>query len=429
MAKLIINPTAANRRELALDKEEILTIGRDPSNDLVLPDAMVSRRHAVVEQRGRQFFLRDCNSANGSVVNGDRVSERGLRDGDLVAIGSMRLLFKEEPAEPGAKVVPHPSAAPMRCESCGASYRRGDLFCRECGTEVPQPKGPPKAVCSSCGTAVVLPARFCPSCGVSLPPPEKQTDSGDPPGAEQASTPGEGASRSREAERKKVKDTQPVPPPAARKGPSRRLTDSAVRAPQVEPEAPPPPRPTRETPPSAPPVAVAERSVPPPARRVVVPRPSSPPRRSEASVPAGFGSRLAAGIVDAIFVLSGQAVLLAPVAYYWWSREVPRDPSEVPFLPIVTTVGLVALAALLGALYHVYSWGVRGSSPGKDLLELRVEADDGTSPIGLGRAGLRLLGYLLSAASLGIGFLMIASSGEGLHDRIAGTRVVRRGRS
>ena len=157
MAKLIINPTASNRREIPLSREAILTIGRDPSNDLVLPDAMVSRRHAVIEQRGTQYFLRDCNSANGSVVNGDRVSERGLRDGDLVAIGSMRLLFREEPAvEPGAKVVPHPSAAPLKCPACGKGYRRGDLFCRECGAQVAQPSGPPKAVCSACGTAVTL---------------------------------------------------------------------------------------------------------------------------------------------------------------------------------------------------------------------------------------------------------------------------------
>jgi uncharacterized RDD family membrane protein YckC len=141
--------------------------------------------------------------------------------------------------------------------------------------------------------------------------------------------------------------------------------------------------------------------------------------------PAGFGRRLVAGLVDAVFVLSGQAVLLAPVAYYWWSREIPRTPGEVPFLPIITTVALVVLAALLGVLYHLYCWGVRGSSPGKELLELRVETEDGRCPIGLGRAALRLLGYLLSAASFGIGFLMIASSGDGLHDRIAGTRVVR----
>jgi uncharacterized RDD family membrane protein YckC len=134
-----------------------------------------------------------------------------------------------------------------------------------------------------------------------------------------------------------------------------------------------------------------------------------------------------AGLVDAVFVTSGQAVLLAPVAYYWWSRPLPRTPSEVPFLPIAATVALVVLATLLGALYHMYCWGVRGSSPGKELLGLRVETEDGTWPIGIGRASLRLLGYLLSLASLGVGFLMIASSGGGLHDRIAGTRVVRGG--
>jgi len=61
MAKLIVNPTSASRRELQLS-HSILSIGRDPGNDLVLPDAMVSRRHAVIEPRGSQFVLRDCNS-------------------------------------------------------------------------------------------------------------------------------------------------------------------------------------------------------------------------------------------------------------------------------------------------------------------------------------------------------------------------------
>src|SRR5215470_19474649 len=107
MAKLIVNPTSPSRREVALSRT-IVSIGRDPSNDVVLPDAMVSRRHAVIEYRGSQYFLRDCNSSNGSLVNGDRVSERNLRDGDLVAIGSARILFKEEVQEGGAKIVPHP---------------------------------------------------------------------------------------------------------------------------------------------------------------------------------------------------------------------------------------------------------------------------------------------------------------------------------
>ena len=83
MAKLIINPTSPSRREAPLPRA-VLSIGRDPTNDLVLPDAMVSRWHAAVEYRSSQYFLRDCSSSNGSLVNGDRVSERTLRDGDVV---------------------------------------------------------------------------------------------------------------------------------------------------------------------------------------------------------------------------------------------------------------------------------------------------------------------------------------------------------
>src|SRR3954470_8700853 len=129
MAKIIINPTSSSRREIALART-IVSIGRDPSNDVVLPDAMVSRRHAVVEYRGSQYFLRDCNSSNGSLVNGDRVSERSLKDGDLLAIGTSRLLFREsvEIEDSSAKVVPHPSSPRFNCPSCRADYRKGDLF-------------------------------------------------------------------------------------------------------------------------------------------------------------------------------------------------------------------------------------------------------------------------------------------------------------
>jgi len=391
VAKLIVNPTASNRREIPLTRTTILTIGRDPSNDLVLPDAMVSRRHAVVEHRGRQFFLRDCSSANGSVVNGDRVSERALRDGDLVAIGSMRLLFREELiAEGGGKVLAHPSAAPLECPACKAAYRRGDLFCRECGAQVAQPSGPPKAACATCGASVPLPARFCNSCGETLAP----------DGQRVVEPPASGEARER--------DTQPAP---------------------IAPQEPPAHR-------ASGPLAMAQAPLSAPAARPV----SEPERRLERPVPrerraasgssgelelAEPASRLAAFVVDTVFVVSGQAVLLAPVVWYWWARETPRAASDVALLPVFASVTLLPLALLLGVLYHVYFWSVKGATPGKELLELRVVADDGSSPISLASALRRALGYLLSAASLGIGFLMVAFGGRGLHDRIASTRVVK----
>src|SRR6185295_6578724 len=171
MAKIIVNPTSSSRREVPLPRS-LLSIGRDPSNDLVLPDAMVSRRHAVIEFRSSQYFLRDCNSSNGSLVNGDRVSERGLRDGDLVAIGTARLLFRDDydSDEAGSKVVQHPSSR-VHCPSCQAECRKGDVFCKQCGATVTPPAppaAPPKALCTACGTAVVLPAKFCNACGREL---------------------------------------------------------------------------------------------------------------------------------------------------------------------------------------------------------------------------------------------------------------------
>jgi uncharacterized RDD family membrane protein YckC len=143
---------------------------------------------------------------------------------------------------------------------------------------------------------------------------------------------------------------------------------------------------------------------------------------------ADAGSRLAAFVVDTVFVASGQAVLLAPVGWYWWARETPQAPTDVTLLPVFASVTLLPLALLLGVLYHVYFWSVKGATPGKELLDLRVVTEDGSSPIPLGSAVRRALGYLLSAASLGIGFLMVAFGGRGLHDRIASTRVVKESR-
>jgi uncharacterized RDD family membrane protein YckC/ribosomal protein L32 len=397
VARLIVNPTSTNRREIPLGRATIITIGRDPSNDLVLPDAMVSRRHAVIEHRGSQFVLRDCSSANGSVVNGDRVSERGLRDGDLVAIGSMRLLFREETVvegAPGGKVVPHPSAAPLVCPSCGGEYRRGDLFCRECGTQVAQPSGPPKTVCPSCGTAVPLPARFCNACGGTLASDGQRLE-----GPEPASAP-EGH------------DTGPVPLVAEERRAPRAAGSMAVAS-----ERQTSPRRAPAAAPASAPAASVERSRPRERR--------AEPGARRPTEPAEPASRLAAFAVDTVFVVSGQVATLAPVGWYWWAREAPRTPSDVSFLPVFASAILVPLALLLGALYHVYFWSVKGATPGKELLDLRVETDDGASPLPLGRATLRVFGYLLSAASLGIGFLMVAFGGSGLHDRIAGTRVVK----
>ena len=71
----------------------LTTLGRHPSNTLRLVDREVSKEHATIERVGRDFILRDLGSSNGTFVNGKRVSELRLRDGDEISLGASRLVF------------------------------------------------------------------------------------------------------------------------------------------------------------------------------------------------------------------------------------------------------------------------------------------------------------------------------------------------
>lgn len=70
-----------------LEKSEMF-IGRDLSNDIVVNDPEISRRHARLFQQGNSYVLEDLGSTNGSFVNGQRVmGQNVLRPGDSVAFG------------------------------------------------------------------------------------------------------------------------------------------------------------------------------------------------------------------------------------------------------------------------------------------------------------------------------------------------------
>ena len=77
-----------------------LTLGRSPSNDIVLLDGAVSRVHARVFVRPDGVWLRDEKSANGVLVNGTKITEVRLAEGDRVQIGAKHLVFTEAPALP-----------------------------------------------------------------------------------------------------------------------------------------------------------------------------------------------------------------------------------------------------------------------------------------------------------------------------------------
>lgn len=79
--------------------ERGLTIGRQLDNEIVLNHAIVSRKHARIELRGRQVWLADLNSRNGVTVNRLRVKEEQLNDGDVIGIGPFELEFEDRAAQ------------------------------------------------------------------------------------------------------------------------------------------------------------------------------------------------------------------------------------------------------------------------------------------------------------------------------------------
>jgi pSer/pThr/pTyr-binding forkhead associated (FHA) protein len=78
--------------------QAITHIGRGFGATLQLDDASVSRRHAIVLERRGTVRILDDRSANGTFVNGRRVLEAELHDGDTIQLGRIVLMFVEVPA-------------------------------------------------------------------------------------------------------------------------------------------------------------------------------------------------------------------------------------------------------------------------------------------------------------------------------------------
>jgi pSer/pThr/pTyr-binding forkhead associated (FHA) protein len=74
-----------------------LTIGRTDHNDIQLKATYVSRRHAVVVTDRDSARIIDWGSRNGVFVNGERVTEHFLRNGDQVRVGTAEFRYEERP--------------------------------------------------------------------------------------------------------------------------------------------------------------------------------------------------------------------------------------------------------------------------------------------------------------------------------------------
>lgn len=89
-----------------LDKNELF-LGRDLSNDLVINDPEISRRHSRLYLQGNGYVIEDLGSTNGTFVNGQRLmGPNVLRPGDVITFGErMSLVYESSDFDQDATMV------------------------------------------------------------------------------------------------------------------------------------------------------------------------------------------------------------------------------------------------------------------------------------------------------------------------------------
>jgi two-component system, NtrC family, response regulator HydG len=100
-AYLLIRDGSSWRDVFRLMPGKVTTIGRAPTNRIVLSDEVCSRNHCEIFQNGPHWTLRDLNSRNGTLVSGEPVTaDWELRDGEIVQIGDCEIGFTFDISKP-----------------------------------------------------------------------------------------------------------------------------------------------------------------------------------------------------------------------------------------------------------------------------------------------------------------------------------------
>jgi uncharacterized RDD family membrane protein YckC len=135
---------------------------------------------------------------------------------------------------------------------------------------------------------------------------------------------------------------------------------------------------------------------------------------------AGLATRVLAFAVDALIIdVAGWAVggVVAVAASAFGLSDTVQS---------VLVAGGAVLAVLWAAGYFIFFWSTTGQTPGDRVMRIRVRDGREDRPLTVGRAVVRLLGAVLSALLLFLGYVMILFDPRrrGLHDRMAHSIVV-----
>jgi predicted component of type VI protein secretion system len=123
MPKLTIRSESGEKTSHDL-VEESVTIGRSPENSICLDDISVSSRHAELTMAGEICRLRDLDSTNGTLVNGEPVTQVQLRAGDRIRFGKVDACYECDAA---GEAQPLPQSEEIQARPADLSARPVDF--------------------------------------------------------------------------------------------------------------------------------------------------------------------------------------------------------------------------------------------------------------------------------------------------------------
>jgi pSer/pThr/pTyr-binding forkhead associated (FHA) protein len=107
MPKLVVLSEGLTGRTYEL-KVEKTTIGRLDDNSFPIAEQSVSSRHCEVLLKDNEVTIRDLNSTNGTYINGEKITEKALKPGQILRLGQIEMRLEDENAPASAT---KPSAA------------------------------------------------------------------------------------------------------------------------------------------------------------------------------------------------------------------------------------------------------------------------------------------------------------------------------
>jgi pSer/pThr/pTyr-binding forkhead associated (FHA) protein len=163
MAKLLIKTAGFEDQALEL-RPGINRVGRSPDSDFIINHSTVSTNHCEFILSADGVVFRDCNSTNGSLVNGEPTREMRLLPGQTVTIGDVELFVESTEAnviipeyerprpkppvvlESGGMICPRHSRvqASYKCTHCS------EIMCSECVHVLRRKGGTPLFLCPLC---------------------------------------------------------------------------------------------------------------------------------------------------------------------------------------------------------------------------------------------------------------------------------------